>query len=41
MKDAMILEYQDDEVILRQGDLDKNLYKVMSGNVVCKLRQGR
>ncbi len=33
MKDASIKQYHDGEIIVRQGDTAKNLYKILSGNV--------
>lgn len=33
MKDTSIKQYHDGEIIVRQGDTAKNLYKILSGNV--------
>ena len=40
MNDAAVIQYQEDEIILRQGELNRNLYKVLSGNVALYINYG-
>lgn len=41
MSEAAVLECKEDEIILRQGDADRNLYKVMSGSVALYINYGQ
>ena len=41
MSEATVFKYKSDEIILQQGDTDKNLYKVMSGSVALYINHGQ
>lgn len=41
MSEAAILNCKEDEIILRQGDADRNLYKVISGSVALYINHGQ
>lgn len=40
MNDAAVLQYQEDEVILRQGDRNRAIYKILSGTVALYINYG-
>lgn len=41
MAKAGIIEYKEDEIILKQGDPDKSLYKILSGQVAVYINYGK
>lgn len=40
MGEAVVKKYQEDEIILHQGDSEKNLYKVLTGKVILYVNYG-
>lgn len=41
MIDAAVLQYQEDEVILHQGERNRAIYKILSGNVALYMNYGK